>query len=77
MSVTSRVGHRTKGLIGRLARAREGGVAMMFALALPPICMMGVCGVDIHRASTVRAQLQDALDAWLREQNEGQDCGWE
>ena len=63
MSVTSRVGHRTKGLIGRLARAREGGVAMMFALALPPICMMGVCGVDIHRASTVRAQLQDALDA--------------
>ena len=63
MGVTSRIGHRAKGFLGRLARSRDGGVAMMFALALPPICMMGVCGVDIHRASTVRAQLQDALDA--------------
>ncbi|MFC0633960.1 pilus assembly protein TadG-related protein [Brevundimonas balnearis] len=51
------------GLLGRLAKARDGGVAMMFGLALPPLMMMTVAGVDIHRAATVRASLQDALDA--------------
>lgn len=54
---------RPNGFLSRFARARDGGVAMMFALALPPITMMAVCGVDIHRASTVRMNLQDALDA--------------
>ena len=44
-------------------RARDGGVAMMFALAMPPMTMMAVCGLDIHRASSVRQSLQDALDA--------------
>lgn len=52
-----------RGLLGRLARARDGGVAMMFGLALPPLMMMSVAGIDIHRAATVRASLQDALDA--------------
>ncbi len=47
----------------RLVRAREGGVAMLFALALPPMLLMTVAGIDIHRASTVRMNLQDALDA--------------
>lgn len=47
----------------RLWRARDGGVAMMFALAMPPLTMMAVCGLDIHRASSVRQSLQDALDA--------------
>lgn len=52
-----------KGLGKRLWRARDGGVAMMFALAMPPMTMMAVCGLDIHRASSVRQSLQDALDA--------------
>ncbi|MDO1559138.1 pilus assembly protein TadG-related protein [Brevundimonas sp. 2R-24] len=43
--------------------ARHGGVAMMFALAMPVVSVMAVAGVDIHRASTVRMNLQDALDA--------------
>lgn len=47
----------------RLWRARDGGVAMMFALAMPPMTMMAVCGLDVHRASSVRQSLQDALDA--------------
>lgn len=47
----------------RLARARHGGVAMIFALAMPPVALMAVAGVDFHRASTVRMNLQDALDA--------------
>ncbi|MFN3537176.1 MAG: ubiquitin-activating E1 FCCH domain-containing protein, partial [Brevundimonas sp.] len=45
------------------ARARQGGVAMMFALSLPVLTMTALVGVDVHRISTVRANLQDALDA--------------
>lgn len=36
---------------------------MIFALSLPALVLMTVGGVDIHRASTVRVNLQDALDA--------------
>ena len=36
---------------------------MIFALSLPVMVLMTVGGVDIHRASTVRVNLQDALDA--------------
>lgn len=53
----------SRGFLKRLARARDGGVAMMFALALPPVALMAVAGIDFHRASTVRMNLQDALDA--------------
>ncbi len=52
---------------GRLARRMRddarGNVAMMFGLTLPVLVLMTVGGVDIHRASTVRVNLQDALDA--------------
>ncbi|MEH6665079.1 MAG: ubiquitin-activating E1 FCCH domain-containing protein [Brevundimonas sp.] len=47
----------------RFSRARRGGVAMMFALAMPVLVMTALVGVDVHRISTVRANLQDALDA--------------
>lgn len=56
-------GSRLKSFGKRLLRARDGGVALMFALAMPPMTMMAVCGLDIHRASSVRQSLQDALDA--------------
>jgi hypothetical protein len=36
---------------------------MIFAISLPVLVLMTVGGVDIHRASTVRVNLQDALDA--------------
>lgn len=58
-----KIGGGLKDLGKRLWRARDGGVAMMFALAMPPMTMMAVCGLDIHRASSVRQSLQDALDA--------------
>jgi Flp pilus assembly protein TadG len=54
---------RRHGIWRRLARARDGGVALVFGLALPPLMMMTVAGVDLHRAATVRSSLQDALDA--------------
>lgn len=46
-----------------MAAATEGGVAMIYAFALPVMALMAFAGVDLHRASTVRMNLQDALDA--------------
>lgn len=51
------------GLVRRLLRAREGNVAMLFALSLPVLMMAGLGAVDVSRIYTVRAHLQDALDA--------------
>lgn len=47
----------------RLAADARGNAAMLFGLALPGLILMTLGGVDIHRASTVRINLQDALDA--------------
>jgi Flp pilus assembly protein TadG len=46
-----------------MAGDARGNVAMLFGLSLPVLILMTVGGVDIHRASTVRVNLQDALDA--------------
>lgn len=66
MGITNAItglGRGLTGFAGRFARARRGNVAMIFALSLPPLILMTLGGVDIHRASTVRVNLQDALDA--------------
>jgi Flp pilus assembly protein TadG len=47
----------------RLAGETRGNIALLFGLSLPVLILMTVGGVDIHRASTVRVNLQDALDA--------------
>jgi len=47
----------------RMADDVRGNVAMLFGLSLPVLILMTVGGVDIHRASTVRVNLLDALDA--------------
>jgi Flp pilus assembly protein TadG len=51
------------GVVKRLRDDARGNVAMIFGLSLPVLILMTVGGVDIHRASTVRVNLQDALDA--------------
>lgn len=51
------------GVARRLRDDARGNVAMIFGLSLPVLILMTVGGVDIHRASTVRVNLQDALDA--------------
>ena len=56
-------GRAVRALATRFARASRGNVAMIFALTLPVLVLITVGGVDIHRASTVRMNLQDALDA--------------
>ena len=47
----------------RLHTDVRGNVALIFSLTLPVLVLMTLGGVDIHRASTVRVNLQDALDA--------------
>lgn len=47
----------------RMGDDARGNVAMLFALSMPILVLMTLGGVDIHRASTVRVNLQDALDA--------------
>lgn len=47
----------------RFASETRGNVAMIFGLSLPVLILMTMGGVDINRASTVRVNLQDALDA--------------
>jgi Flp pilus assembly protein TadG len=46
-----------------LCQDRRGGVALIFALSLPPLMLMAVAGVDLQRAAAVRQGLQDSLDA--------------
>lgn len=45
------------------AAETRGNVAMMFALSLPVLLMVVLGGVDISRLATVKANVQDALDA--------------
>jgi Flp pilus assembly protein TadG len=55
---------RTLGAFARrMAGDARGNIAMLFGLTMPVLILMTVGGVDIHRASTVRVNLQDALDA--------------
>ncbi|MBU1538662.1 MAG: pilus assembly protein [Alphaproteobacteria bacterium] len=55
--------HGLRTFLRRLLSDARGNVAMLFGLSLPVLILMTVGGVDIHRASTVRVNLQDALDA--------------
>lgn len=49
--------------VRQLAGDARGNVAMLFGLTMPVLVLMTMGGIDIHRASTVRVNLQDALDA--------------
>ena len=59
----NRWARRGCGLARGFVAARRGNVAMMFALALPVLVMVSFGAIDIHQASKVKANLQDALDA--------------
>lgn len=56
-------GSAMRSLVRRFAASSRGNVAMIFALTLPILVMITMGGVDLNRASTVRVNLQDALDA--------------
>ncbi len=44
-------------------RAERGNVAMMFGIALVPICIAAGAGLDYARSAVQRQQMADALDA--------------
>ncbi|MGA7676024.1 MAG: TadE/TadG family type IV pilus assembly protein [Rhizomicrobium sp.] len=59
-----------RGLIARAARrvrsfaaARRGNVAMIFALALIPLCIAAGAGLDYARAIVVRSSMAEAIDS--------------
>lgn len=54
---------RLTAVAARLGGDRRGNVAIIFALCLPVLVMVVLGGIDIQRITTVRANLQDALDA--------------
>jgi Flp pilus assembly protein TadG len=49
--------------LGEFARAREGNIAITFALVLIPVVAATGTAVDYSRANSVKADLQAALDA--------------
>ncbi|QTN19322.1 pilus assembly protein [Brevundimonas sp. AJA228-03] len=63
MRIVKRTVSALKTFGARFAGDRRGNVAMIFALALPPMLLMTLGGVDIARVSSVRVNVQDALDA--------------
>lgn len=63
MGIVRSIIQRARAFTSRLATQTRGNVAMIFALSVPALLLMTMGGVDIHRASTVRMNLQDALDA--------------
>jgi len=54
---------RTMDLIGRWARDRRGNVAMILALGLPILVVLGGAAVDMNRQITARNHAQGAADA--------------
>lgn len=58
-----RAGRGLRLFVRRLMRQTQGNVALMFAIALPILMMITLGAIDLHQASKVKAELQDALDA--------------
>ena len=52
-----------RNLAVRLSSDRGGNVVMIFALVMPALIMITLGGIDISRITTVKARVQDALDA--------------
>lgn len=63
LSTISRALARLTAVAIRLGGDRRGNVAIIFALCLPTLVMAVLGGIDIQRITTVRSNLQDALDA--------------
>lgn len=49
--------------LAALARDKRGGIAVMSALAMMPLSMLALAGVEFYHFTNVRGDLQDSLDA--------------
>lgn len=66
MTASTLIGRAVRGLrnlAARLSSDRGGNVVMIFALVMPALVMVTLGGIDINRITTVKARVQDALDA--------------
>lgn len=63
MTIENRRSRRLRDVARRFASDTRGNIAMISAFVIPVLLLITFGGIDIHRASTVKANLQDALDA--------------
>ncbi|WP_309628331.1 pilus assembly protein [Brevundimonas sp.] len=63
MTIENRGSRRLRHVARRFASDTRGNIAMISAFVIPVLLLITFGGIDIHRASTVKANLQDALDA--------------
>ena len=63
MTTENRRSRRLQDVVRRFASDTRGNIAMISAFVIPVLLLITFGGIDIHRASTVKANLQDALDA--------------
>lgn len=63
MSIENRSHVGPLNALRRFASDTRGNIAMISAFVIPVLLLITFGGIDIHRASTVKANLQDALDA--------------
>jgi Flp pilus assembly protein TadG len=47
----------------RFVQSRRGNITIIFGLCMIPVSMIGLAAIDFNRASSIKMQLQDALDA--------------
>jgi Flp pilus assembly protein TadG len=57
------IGQAAARFAGRFTLSRSGGVALIFGLSFIPLSLLTLTAIDFHRASTVKAALQDAIDS--------------
>jgi|GEM_PF-472133 len=63
MTIVNRMLQRARDAVRGFASDTRGNIAMISAFVIPVLLLITFGGIDIHRASTVKANLQDALDA--------------
>ena len=63
MTTENRGSRRLRDVARGFASDTRGNIAMISAFVIPVLLLITFGGIDIHRASTVKANLQDALDA--------------
>lgn len=62
-AATTRLHRSVVRALMRFATDRQGNVAIIAAFVIPLLLLVTFGGIDIHRASAVKANLQDSLDA--------------
>ena len=63
MTTENRGSRRLRDVVRLFTSDTRGNIAMISAFVIPVLLLITFGGIDIHRASTVKANLQDALDA--------------